>query len=145
MTDIAMIGAALGSIKTAADIARLIKNSGTSLEKAEVKLQFAELISALADAKIDLADVQALLFDKEQKITELVNQLATKKAVIWEKPYYFVKVDDQKDGPFCQKCYDKEQQLIRLQGGGTKPWNCLSCRCANRDLNYKSPRPINYL
>jgi hypothetical protein len=53
MVDIAILGSALGSIKTATDIAKLIKNSGTSLEKAEVKLQVAELISSLADIKME--------------------------------------------------------------------------------------------
>ena len=50
MADIATIAAALGSLKTATDIAKLIKDSGSSLEQAEVKLQIAELISSLAEA-----------------------------------------------------------------------------------------------
>ncbi|GAC28591.1 hypothetical protein [Brumicola pallidula] len=144
MVDIAILGSALGSIKTATDIAKLIKNSGTSLEKAEVKLQIAELISSLADIKMELADVQTILIEKDQIITELRNQLNTKDSVFWSKPYYFVGQDEDKDGPFCQQCYDQEQKLIRLQGGGTNSWNCLSCKCSYRDSNYQSPRPISY-
>jgi hypothetical protein len=58
--DIGTITAALGSVKTAAELARLMKGSVVSLEKAEVKLQQAELLSALADARIQIADVQQL-------------------------------------------------------------------------------------
>ncbi len=145
MVDIAILGSALGSIKTATDIAKLIKDSGTSLEQAEVKLQIAQLISSLADIKMELADVQTLLIDKDQKISELQIELKTKQSVTWSKPYYFTETDGEKDGPFCQQCYDNEQKLIRLQGGGTKSWNCLSCKGSYRDSNYVSPRPINFV
>lgn len=93
-----------------------IKDSGTSLEKAEVKLQIAELISSLADIKIELADVQGILIEK----------------------------DEGKDGPFCQQCYDNENKLIRLQGGGTSHWHCLSSKGAYIDSNYRQPNPIHF-
>ncbi len=44
MPDIAAISAFVGSIKTAAEIAKAIKEAGLSLEKAETKLKMAELI-----------------------------------------------------------------------------------------------------
>lgn len=142
MLDIAILGSALGSIKTATDIAKLIKDSGTSLENAEVKLQIAELISSLADIKMELADVQSVLIEKDQCILDLRNQLNTKEAVIWSKPYYFVIKDEEQDGPFCQQCYDNEHKLIRLQGGGTSQWHCLSCKGIYKDSNYRPPAPI---
>ena len=139
MVDIAILGAALGSIKTATDIAKLIKDSGTSLEKAEVKLQVAELISSLADIKMELANVQTILIEKDQNIAELKIKIETKKSVVWSKPYYFLKDGEEKDGPFCQQCYDNEQKLIRLQGGGSSLWSCLSCKGSYRDSNYIHP------
>jgi len=142
MVDIAILGSALGSIKTATDIAKLIKYSGTSLENAEVKLQIADLISSLADIKMELADVQTILIEKDKNILALRDQLNTKESVIWSKPYYFVEKNEEKDGPFCQQCYDNEQKLIRLQGGGTSHWHCLSCKGAYRDSNYRTPAPI---
>lgn len=143
MLDIAVLGSALGSIKTATDIAKLIKDSGTSLEKAEVKLQIAELISSLADIKMELANVQTVLVEKDQNITDLKSKLNTKKSVVWSKPYYFLENGEEKDGPYCQKCYDSDQKLIRLQGGGTNPWSCLSCKGSYRDSNYRAPKPIS--
>ena len=41
---------AVGSIKSAIDIAKVLKDGADTLDKAEVKLQLAELISSLADA-----------------------------------------------------------------------------------------------
>ena len=63
---IASIVAALGGIKTATDIAKLIKDAGRSLESADHKLQIAELVSALADAKIALVEVQDTLYEKDE-------------------------------------------------------------------------------
>jgi hypothetical protein len=57
MADLNTISSILSSINVATDLARLIKDSDVSLEKAETKLKLAELISALADAKIETANV----------------------------------------------------------------------------------------
>ena len=136
MPDLTTITAALSSIKTATDIARLIKDSGTSLEKAEIKLQTAELIGALADAKIEIATIQTDMLEKDQAITDLSNQLQIKKSVTWDKPYYWVEKGEKKDGPFCQHCYDVDNKLIRLQGGGKNTWRCQACKSSVTDGNY---------
>lgn len=142
MADITTIGAALGAIKSATDIAKIIKDSGASLEQAEVRLKMAELISALADAKIELAEVQVALSDKDKEIDELKNQLAVRDSVVWEKPYYWVVKDGQKDGPFCQQCYDNQKKLIRLQGGGKNAWLCKTCKTSVTDANYVPPQMV---
>ena len=139
MPDITTIAGALGSIKTATEIAKLIKDSGTSLEQAEVKLQMAELISALADAKMEISDIQTELIARNNEITELKHKLETKESVIWEKPYYFIENSDERDGPFCQRCYDSEQNLIRLQGGKNGTWDCLKCGNRVYDKNHVAP------
>ncbi|QDP02198.1 hypothetical protein [Thalassotalea sp. PS06] len=145
MADITSLAAALGSLKSATELAKIIKNSGASLEQAEIKLQMADLIGALADTKIDLAEVQQILISKDEEIAKLTTKLNTRKSVIWEKPYYFVlKNNDERDGPFCQQCYDNDEKLIRLQGGGSNLWGCTSCKNKYKDKNYKSPQPIRF-
>lgn len=79
MADVGTVGAILTSIKTATDLARLIKDSGSSLQEAEVKLKLAELIGALADAKIEIADVQNEVLAKEQAIQELTEAVPYRK------------------------------------------------------------------
>lgn len=141
MADIATIAAALGSIKTASDIARLIKDSGSSLEQAEVKLKIAELIGALADAKIEIAGVQSDLIEKDKIIAELHSQLDLKQKVVWEKPYYWTADEGEKDGPFCQHCYDVSQRLVRLQSGRKGAWFCNSCKNSYYDKDYVPSQP----
>ncbi|TXI83481.1 MAG: hypothetical protein E6Q40_10930 [Cupriavidus sp.] len=58
MHGITTITALLGGVKTATDIARGIKDSGVTLEAAEMKFKLAELISALAGVKMEAATVQ---------------------------------------------------------------------------------------
>ena len=91
MVDITVLGSALSSIKTATEIAKIIKDSCDSLEKAEVKPKIAEMIIALADIKMELADVQNLLIDKDKNITDLEERLDTKQSLFWSKPYYLIK------------------------------------------------------
>jgi len=135
--ELAAITTLLGSIKTATEIAKLIKDSEISLEKAETKLKLAELISALADAKIEVTGVQQALLDKDAELRALQEQLNVKQKLQWQQPYYWLMEGSKRDGPFCQHCYDKEQQLIRLQGNGKGFWQCKVCKNTYTDSNYK--------
>lgn len=134
--DLTSISTALSSIKTAAEIAKLIKDSDLSLEKAETKLKLAELISALADAKIEVTDIQQNLVEKDGKIRELEEKLSVKQKLKWEKPYYWLVEHESKDGPYCQHCYDKNKELIRLQGNGEGYWECKVCKNNYTDSSY---------
>ena len=58
MPDLMTISAAIASLKNATDIARFLKDSDASLERAEWKFKLEDLMSALAEAKIQLAEVQ---------------------------------------------------------------------------------------
>ena len=128
MFDPATISTVLTSIKTAADIAKLIKESGSSFEQAELKLKLADLISSLADAKIEIATIQLGLQEKDALIAALEKQLKTQKEVEWEEPYYWKVSDGTRDGPYCQKCYDDDVKLVRLQGDDEGYWECRVCK-----------------
>ena len=54
MPDFSAIGAVLGSLKTATEIAKFIRESDFSIERAEMKMKVADLIGALADVKLGL-------------------------------------------------------------------------------------------
>ena len=131
---------AVGSIKSAIDIAKVLKDGADTLDKAEVKLQLAELISSLADAKMQMAEVQELLLESNAEKKELLSKLNQKEKVIYEKPSYFkINDDNSKDGPYCQNCYDANEKLIRLQGGKNDLWTCNQCEKKYRGLNYIAP------
>lgn len=130
MVDVTGFSTILTSIKTATDIAKLIKDSGVSLEQAEIKLKLAELVSALADAKIDIATIQQTLIEKDLQIQEMRKELSVRERVEYRDPSYWLKCESGEEGPYCQRCYDAEGKLIRLQGGEDGAWACRACKTA---------------
>jgi len=140
--DITAVSTGLSSLKTAFDIVRLLKESDLSLEKSEIKLKLAELTSALADARIELANVCQILSEKDGEIRRLKDRIATAEKVYWKSPSYWVKSDSCDQGPFCQHCYDCQQALVRLQGNGEGWWECKACKNTYTDESYKTHQKI---
>lgn len=116
MTDMGTINAILGSIKTATDIAKLIKESGASLEKAEIKLQIAELIGSLADAKIEISNIQTMLANKDKEIERLKEKLKSVGSTVgFLGARYLVGENGEPVGtPFCPTCWATKKDLIPL-------------------------------
>ena len=69
MPDIAAISAAITSVRTAIDLAKLVRESSTSLAEAELKLKLADLIGELSEAKNMMTDVREELHKKEEIIS----------------------------------------------------------------------------
>ncbi|NOR58797.1 MAG: hypothetical protein GQ474_09775 [Sulfurimonas sp.] len=131
------IGMAVGSVKSAIEIAKTLKDSTDLFDKAEVKLQLAELIGSLADAKMQIAEIQESLIASEQEKKELINKIKVKSNMIYEKPYYWKLDGEEKDGPFCQRCFDADEKSIRLQGGNNDVWTCKQCDKTFRGSGYR--------
>ena len=136
MTDINSISAALTSISAATEIAKLISSSNASLAKSEQKMKLAELIGSLADTKIQLAEVQQEIIERDQTIKQLEEKLNTRENLIWEAPYYWIMKNSKKDGPYCQKCQDSDDKLIRLQAHENGYWDCKSCHTGYHDKSH---------
>lgn len=71
MDPISLITSAITSLKTATEITQLLKVSDEDYIRSELKLRLAELMNALADAKISIAELKLLLQEKDEKIREL--------------------------------------------------------------------------
>lgn len=130
MTDITSITTILSSIKTATELAKVIKDSDISLSNAESKLNMADLISTLADVKFELAEVQDTLREKDQEIFSLTNQLKEKKEMKFDGKVYFIEGDET---PFCPVCYENNAKLHHLTFyNGTRDcesyYHCKTCK-----------------
>jgi hypothetical protein len=118
MADIATIGAALSSLKTATDIVMFLRTSDSSLENAEMKLKMAEIVSALADARMALTDAQIEMVEKDATISSLRDAFENKDQLIRHYDAYYE--SDENDCPigvaYCLRCWEgdhKKRQLIR--------------------------------
>ncbi|MFC3717524.1 hypothetical protein ACFONC_15335 [Luteimonas soli] len=143
--DIPSISAALSSLKTATDIAKMVRESTTTLEKAEINLKMADLIGTLADTRVQLAEIKEALLERDEKITSLETALNTRANLSYEAPYYWEMKGEERVGPYCQKCYDVDGKLVRLQGSTSTRgwWHCHSCDRVVHDKNYDN-RPIRF-
>lgn len=116
MPDLATIGAALSSLKTATDIAKFLRGSDLSLERAELKLKLADLLSSLADAKIELVEVQEALAEKDKKIAELEDAFQNKNSLVRRyDAYYTADENGEPTGvPYCLRCWENEHKKRQL-------------------------------
>ena len=114
----------VSGIKAAWDAAKIVKTATDSFEDAHLKLQIADLMSALSEAKFEAVE-------NAERIVELENRLKVKDSMFFENGLYFRLVEGgEQDGPFCATCYDDKGKLIRLQNkkgcvGGD--WKCEVC------------------
>jgi hypothetical protein len=120
-----MVAEYVASIKAAWDLAKAIKTSADAIDDAQIKLQIAELISALADAKIEAAE-------NAERISELERQIKSKSEMLFEgRLYYRFLETGNREGPFCPTCYDKDGKTIRLQPNSENrhhdDWRCHGC------------------
>lgn len=116
MPDMATIGALLGSVKTATEIAKFIRESDASIERAELKLKVADLISTLADVKMELVELQEAFAAKDERIQELEEAFQARDSLVrrWDA-YYTPDADGAPTGaPFCVRCWDIDHKQLRL-------------------------------
>jgi len=129
MPDIPTIAALLGSVKTATDIARFLRDSDFSLESAELKLKLAELLGTLADAKLELIAVQETLAEKDKRLRELEDAFQRKDDLVRQNDAYYVK-DDKGEPigvPYCLRCWKSDHKQRQLVQKALRIKVCTSC------------------
>lgn len=113
------------------DIVELLKK-GSTIEAQEKIMELREGALSLQEENIKL----------REKIKELEFELNKRKEVQWEAPFYWDVSDETRNGPFCQKCYDSDDKLIRLQKIEEGNWHCKSCNNNYFEASYKPTNPV---
>lgn len=139
------IADALTSVNAAIQIAKAIKDASGAIEKAHLKLQMAEVIGALAEAKIALAESMDEARGKQSEITDLLQALRNKANVKRAlDAYYETDQDGQPAGdPYCSHCWETSYKLIHLTSAhrGEMETQCPSCKA--KYPRARSPLQIN--
>ncbi|MHC4395312.1 MAG: hypothetical protein ACYS1A_06615 [Planctomycetota bacterium] len=120
----------MGVLPNYKDIIELVKK-GSTVEAQEQIMCFREEIVSLRNDNLQL----------RQKNSDLKSKLDLRSKVKWEDPYYWLESEGKRDGPFCQRCYDKDTALIRLQEVKTTKglWECFECKKFYKTDSYKPP------
>lgn len=119
-------------LDNAKDIAELIK-----------KYNDQELYQRIVDLRDEIFSLKSENLSLKEDLLSIRKQQTNEAAMIWEPPYYWKIVDGEKDGPFCQHCWDKDKKAIRLQDAGGKGyWKCNVCtnRCKDDSAQPSLPR-----
>src|SRR5688572_29585597 len=109
MPDVAALTAIGSNIKVAFDLGKLILDAKGQLDTAQLTLRLAEMISALAIARMELADVQEELLSKDARIRELESALDARATVVRQyDAYYAMNADGKPTGqPYCMACWER--------------------------------------
>lgn len=147
MPDITTIATVLTSLKTATDIAKFLRESDLSIERAELKLKLADLIGALAETKMELAELQDTISGKDKRIAELEDAFQMKDALVRRGDAMYTKgANGEAVGvAYCLRCWEsdhKQRQLIAGHGLGRVENVCTSCgQKYNQGVSYEiAPR-----
>lgn len=120
-----MVAEYLTSLKVAWEVAKGLKIATEALDDANIKFQIANLISALADAKIEASE-------NTEKISKLEKIINRRKSFIFRDGRYYLNEDgSEEEGPFCPCCYDSKSKEVHLHGygsGATTEWFCKVCK-----------------
>lgn len=131
MPDIPSLTAAFVGLKTAMDIAKGFRESDLTYDKAEGKLKLSELMNALADAKMSIAETIEILEKKDTEIKSLREALETKRHLTHVKQSYY-ELDENGNAtgdPYCSRCWEVDfKQVHMVQDYYKKMWVCPNCK-----------------
>ena len=87
--------------------------------------------------QIDNVELYRQILDLQAEIMNLVDEnrnlketLKTKESLVFEHNAYWKKAQDgtRSDGPFCSRCWDKENQPVRMLVIDSRWHECPSCK-----------------
>ena len=84
-----------------------------------------EQIMALREATIELQEEN---FSLREKVKVLEEQQKIKTQAQFDGSVYWLAEGTGRTGPFCQRCFDVDQKLVRLQGWDAEVWICHACK-----------------
>lgn len=126
---LAELTAALASGKQALDVARLMYEAKDSFKDASAQMQMADLMIKLSDTNLELSKLEHLMLEKDREIADLKKRADIESRLRFVRPSWWLQMpgQEQDDGPFCQRCWDGDRKLIRLQKAGNKYDPALAC------------------
>ncbi len=143
--DISTISSAYSAVKAIKDIGSSLLDAKIDAEAKQRVSEVLEKLGGVQDTlfymREELLRVQDENHSLKKQIKDLNEKLTQKERLQYIKPSYWLVDGEEKDGPYCQKCYDANQMLIRLQGGRNDVWSCHECKSTYYGPCYSRPKP----
>ena len=127
---IALLTNTLAVLKTAFETVSTLKDADKDFVEANYKVQLAEVFIKIANTMAGFAELRKALDAKDEEIKKLREKVNG--GVFWSEPFYWKKESETTTGPFCQRCWDKDDRLMRVKFVGKysagDSWQCPDCR-----------------
>lgn len=125
--------AALNALKNASDIIKALRSADVSFDRAQLKIQIAELAGALADARMSVLDAQEEISTLQERIRRLDARADVRSRLHYKNNAYYLAEGDKESGPYCVACFERHERLVRLTKlpstfEGLGSFQCSSCR-----------------
>lgn len=127
----------VSSIKSAYEIAKVLKDSSEVFDKAEVKLKLADLIGALAETKMEIASIQEENMELRNKLKQKSEYESKKNNYVLiesGKGTFLYKSKSEPEHYICPRCLENNSEfhIIQLAVYGMSEVN----RCPSCDTKY---------
>lgn len=101
-----------------------LKSIGKILQEAGKIDQYSQIL----EVQGKLLEMQKRIIELEEENKNLREQLKFKENLTYKSDVYWIINDDKKDGPFCTRCWDKDNKLMRLPTPDEREYTrCLEC------------------
>lgn len=114
MAALAPLIQAMKSLKTASDAVTYLRDVDKKFDKAELKLKVVELTDSLVDAQRNVIAAQKENDALRARNDELEHAKHGEANVFTRGNLYFKRQGGTESGPFCPRCYVKEEMLMPL-------------------------------
>jgi hypothetical protein len=131
MPTIATIAGTIPWIQRAGEIAKALATSQDKMEAAELRMKNADLLDAIAEAKIASTADQDTIRTLNAEIADLKRRRDVK--TVRKSGALYLLEDGKEDGPYCVRCWPVDGLLIpvsevahQFQSAGK--WHCPNCK-----------------
>jgi len=96
------------------------------------KVQNMELYDKLVVFQAEVVALQNDNFELHEKVRALKKKVNLREQLRFEGNFYWLQSSDSRDGPYCPKCYNEDQEARRLLSEGSLRF-CPSCALVLRE------------
>lgn len=88
-----------------------LKSVASTLQEVGKIEQYRQILNA----QKELLEMQKQIADITNENKELKEKLEIKESLTYKNNAYWIKKENEKDGPFCSCCWDNDKKTIRMQ------------------------------
>lgn len=78
----------------------------------------------LREGALQLQEENLALREQAKALQE---RLGNQTQLSYENGAYWRRGEEQRDGPFCQRCFDAEGLVVRVHHQNDRYWHCIQC------------------